>query len=79
MKTNKKLSLNKQIVSNLDDIKGGEDGNVTGLICVAVTELICPIVKSRLFDEKKYCLTDGCHTKEQNCTQAFGGSCAKCQ
>lgn len=65
MKTNKKLALNKQIISNLDDIKGG-DGDETRnafseyfIECYLAGKII-DYVLSTVFDDRGACLTQGC-------------------
>ena len=69
-KKNKKLQLNKQIVSNLDDIKGGDGGEdlykLSGFFvgCYFVGKLVDVIVDyviSDAFDDRGGCITVGCH------------------
>ena len=83
MKTNKKLALNKQIISNLNDIKGGEDGITGNWVCFVASILVCePIgdfIKSKVLNAKQICLSDSCFSKQANCTQQAPGSCGKCQ
>ncbi len=65
-KVNKKLVLNKQIISNLNDIKGG-DGEETRYAlsriffdCYIVGKIVDYVI-SNAFDERGGCITVGCH------------------
>ncbi len=91
MKTNKKLSLNKHIVSNLDDIKG--EGIFTlQKFCKEIGETIIITIQvswDHCFsgDPKGICQSDlctiicqsnGCNGATQEYASCFGGSCGKC-
>lgn len=87
MKTNKKLSLNKQIVSNLDDIKG--EGIFTlQRFCKEIGETIIITIQvswDHCFsgDPKGICQSDLCTASCQSCpcteyVSCYGGSCGKC-
>lgn len=65
MNTNKKLALNKQIVANLNEVKGGDGDETRYLPSQYVTDFwlygkIIDYVLSTVFDDRGACLTQGC-------------------
>lgn len=92
-KKNNKLALNKQIVANLNEIKGGDGEEAIpsvdtictskGTVCHGISIFLCPVVvnwaASHLNDR---CATDYCPSKASCFTMDNNctqwGSCGKC-
>ena len=78
-KSYKKLALNKQIIANLSDVKGGDgDGDETRyslsewFFDCYITAKIVDYVLSTVFDDRGACLTQGC-PETRYCSDYCGG------
>ena len=82
-----KLALNKQIVANLNDVRGGECFTIKTCLTTVFEPITFPIIVKSIEkcfsgDARGLCKTDLC-TVSQDCANTdymscYGGSCAKC-